>query len=231
MSDTNKLPACGLCPVDWSNRACRKPGGKGPEGCPTLGRRKLVRQADIIMNDSPELLEFARQASVQEGECYGGRELGYARVKPLKPRIVEVIEFARKMKYGRIGLAFCVGLRKEAAVVHEIFEINSFEVVSVICKAGRVTKDAINIEKHEQVDPSSKETMCNPVLQAKILNDCKTEFNVLLGLCVGHDSLFIKHTEAMCTVLAVKDRLLGHNPLIPVYEYDSYYRYLKHPLP
>jgi enoyl-CoA hydratase/carnithine racemase len=41
----------------------------------------------------------------------------------------------------------------------------------------------------------------------------KTDFNVLLGLCVGHDSLFLKYAEAPCTVLAVKDRMLGHNPL------------------
>ena len=51
--------------------------------------------------------------------------------------------------------------------------------------------------------------------------------NVLLGLCVGHDSLFFKYTEAPCTVLAVKDRLLGHNPMAAVYNVDSYYRCLK----
>ncbi len=31
--------------------------------------------------------------------------------------------------------------------------------------------------------------MCNPVLQALIMNDAKVDFNVLLGLCVGHDSM------------------------------------------
>jgi uncharacterized metal-binding protein len=69
--------------------------------------------------------------------------------------------------------------------------------------------------------------MCNPVLQAMILNDEKTQFNILLGLCVGHDSLFFKYAQAPCTVLAVKDRLLGHNPLAAVYTLDSYYRALK----
>jgi uncharacterized metal-binding protein len=68
--------------------------------------------------------------------------------------------------------------------------------------------------------------MCNPVLQAMVLNKGKTEFNVLLGLCVGHDSLFFKYAEAPCTVLAVKDRLLGHNPLAAIYNLDHYYRCL-----
>ena len=69
--------------------------------------------------------------------------------------------------------------------------------------------------------------MCNPILQAMVLNDGKTDLNVLLGLCVGHDSLFFKYAEAPCTVLAVKDRLLGHNPLAAIYTSDSYYRSLK----
>jgi uncharacterized metal-binding protein len=69
--------------------------------------------------------------------------------------------------------------------------------------------------------------MCNPALQALILNDAETDFNILLGLCVGHDSIFLKEAEAPCTVLAVKDRVLGHNPLAAVYNIDSYYRSLK----
>lgn len=68
--------------------------------------------------------------------------------------------------------------------------------------------------------------MCNPITQAYLLNEEKTEFNILLGLCVGHDSLFLKNAEAPCTVLAVKDRLLGHNPLAAIYTAESYYRAL-----
>jgi uncharacterized metal-binding protein len=37
----------------------------------------------------------------------------------------------------------------------------------------------------------------------------------------------MKYSNAMCTVLAVKDRLMGHNPLGAIYTYDSYSRYLK----
>jgi uncharacterized metal-binding protein len=41
----------------------------------------------------------------------------------------------------------------------------------------------------------------------------------------------LKYLEAPATVFAVKDRLLAHNPLAAIYMYDSYYRYLKKPLP
>ena len=43
---------------------------------------------------------------------------------------------------------------------------------------------------------------------------------------MGHDSLFLSHSKKMCTVLAVKDRLLGHNPLAAVYTNHSYYGFL-----
>jgi hypothetical protein len=52
----------------------------------------------------------------------------------------------------------------------------------------------------------SYESMCNPILQAMIANHHQSQFNVLLGLCVGHDSLYFRYAEAPSTLLAVKDR-------------------------
>ena len=56
------------------------------------------------------------------------------------------------------------------------------------------------------------------------MNEEKTQFNILLGLCVGHDTLAIKYLEAPVTVLAVKDRVTGHNPLAAVYMAEGYYK-------
>ena len=69
--------------------------------------------------------------------------------------------------------------------------------------------------------------MCNPVLQAKLLNKAKTDLNVVVGLCVGHDSLFYKYSEALTTTAVTKDRVLGHNPVAALYTADSYYSKLK----
>ncbi len=69
--------------------------------------------------------------------------------------------------------------------------------------------------------------MCNPIVQAEILNEAQTEFNIMLCLCVGHDSLFLKHIKAPTTVLAVKDRVTGHNPMAALYTSSSYYQRLK----
>ena len=222
-------PNCAQCPYDWPERYCRGEGGRGPSDCPSLRHRDLTRIAtDKTLSE--DNLEFARQASIQEAEGYAGREEGYGCLTPAKPRILEIIEFSKRMGYRRVCLAFCVGLRHEAAVVRDIFESHGVEMISVVCKVGRVSKEVLGLTKEHQVDTSAPvESMCHPVLQAEIANECGAELNVLLGLCVGHDSLFLKHAHAPCTVLAVKDRVLGHNPLAAVYNSGSYWRSLKKP--
>ncbi len=219
-------PRCARCPFEMSQRLCKIENGKAPNGCPTQYKPHCIEQSLQAYQDA-ETCEFARQASLQESAGYGDRHLGYSRIHPIRSRIQETIEFAWRMNYRRLGLAFCVGLRNEAKIVEKLMADHGFDMISVVCKAGRVPKEAIGIREAEKVVPSTFESMCNPVLQAMILNDEKTQFNILLGLCVGHDSLFFKYSQAPCTVLAVKDRLLGHNPLAAVYTLDSYYRALK----
>ena len=65
--------------------------------------------------------------------------------------------------------------------------------------------------------------------QARILNREGTDLNVIVGLCVGHDTLFIKHSEAPVTCLIVKDRVLAHNPAAALYASGSYYKRLLSP--
>ena len=129
-------------------------------------------------------------------------------------RMIEIIKFLHRAGYKKIGLAFCTGLFKEAQEVVKILEYNGFEVVSIICKNGAITKDFLGITDAQAVRGNCKtESMCNPIGQALLLNEQKTEFNLMLGLCVGHDTLFMKYAKAPMTVLAVKDRVTGHNPL------------------
>jgi uncharacterized metal-binding protein len=219
-------PQCGQCPYKKSDRVCMRQTGKAPDNCPTKHRETTVQRAVEEMQ-KPENLDFVRNATIQEGEGYGNKELGYKLVKPIKPRIQETIEFARKMDFHRLGLVFCIGLAKEANAVDHLLCDSGFEVVSVCCKLGCRPKEEIGLGEEHKIQPGRFEAMCNPIAQALILNETGSEFNILMGLCVGHDSLMLKYAEAPCTVLAVKDRLLGHNPLAAIYTLDSYYRSLK----
>ena len=223
----NELPACARCPIEARDRLCQKENGKSPKNCPTLNNMEAISKS-IRELKKPDVMEFARKASIQEGEGYGDKDLGYEKIKPIKPRIIETIEFAHKMSFQRLGFVFCIGLRKEAKVVEKLFTSEGFEVVSAVCKLGRTPKESIAVRDDQKIRVGSFESMCNPIAQAFVLNDEQTEFNIVMGLCVGHDSLFLKYSDAPCTVLAAKDRLLGHNPLAAIYTIDSYYRSLKH---
>ena len=210
---------CSKCMVKY--RICRSKEGSAPVFCSTTLYPDVIKKA-AAEYDKTDIREFAHNASVQEAECYIDRTAKPSYKFPVKPRVQEIIEFARKMGYQKLGVAFCGGLHKEASVFCKILEDHGFDVVSVMCKVGGIDKDAIGIQAHERVQIGEPEPMCNPIAQAEVLNAACTEFNILLGLCVGHDSLFIKYSQAMVTVFAVKDRALGHNPLAAIYTYDSY---------
>jgi uncharacterized metal-binding protein len=141
-------------------------------------------------------------------------------------RIEEIIEFSNRIGAKKIGIATCAGLIEEAKIFSDILTAKGLEYYSVICKVGSVDKTEIGILEEHKVKPGSYEAMCNPILQARILNYHKTDLNVIIGLCVGHDSLFIKYSDAIVTTLVTKDRVTGHNPVAALYTAHSYYKRL-----
>ncbi|MHA1134961.1 MAG: DUF1847 domain-containing protein [Candidatus Thorarchaeota archaeon] len=138
-------------------------------------------------------------------------------------RVQETMEFAQRMDVNRIGIAYCIGLKREATTLAKIYEANGFEVTSVCCKCGSIPKEEIGLSDDEKIRPGNYESVCNPVGQAMIMNEEGTGLNVIVGLCVGHDSLFIKYSKALVTCLVVKDRVLAHNPVGALYTSESYY--------
>jgi len=173
---------------------------------------------------SAELREFALKASKQEGSGYMRLPHAPRGPSPVKSRLEEIMEFARRMGYKRLGVAYCSGVQFEASLMVPILENRGFEVVSVACKCGSVPKEELGIEDWEKVWPGRFEAMCHPVAQAEILNHYRTKFNILVCLRVGHDSLFLQYSRAPCTVFAAKDRLFGHAPLLALYQSKSYHR-------
>jgi len=175
---------------------------KAPKGCPSLSG-EMKNLASLYQDD--ENLKISRASSIVVSDRYGS-----------KTRLEETMDFARECEYTNIGLAFCIGLTKEAEVLRDVLVSNGFHVNSILCKTGHLSREIIGIHDNPVA-------MCNPIAQAHFLNEAKTDLNILLGLCVGHDSLFIKYSDAPVTVFAVKDRVLCHNPLGAIYQADAYY--------
>jgi len=188
---------CAMCGIN----ACKKGLKNAPKGCPSFDER---------INKLNELYK------IEGNKTIGKTAAEVAEIKTMT-RIEETMEFARRCNYKKIGIAFCSALIKEAAIIDKIFIANGFETESIICKIGSSSKAVVGME-------GSKAPICNPIVQAKFLNEQKTEFNVVVGLCVGHDSLFYKNSEAPVTTLIVKDKVLAHNPVGAIYMAESYYK-------
>jgi uncharacterized metal-binding protein len=123
---------------------------------------------------------------------------------PGKNRIEEIKNFARLSGIKRIGIAYCIGLQKEAYKLKLALN-NEFEVFSVDCKTGR-------LKSADLLSDDSGGISCNPAGQAEFLHENNTELNISFGLCMGHDILFNNKSIAPVTTLIVKDREHKNNP-------------------
>lgn len=179
--------------------------------CPCKNQQVQERARELYRQE--ENHRIARTSALVERE-------GYGRLC----RMEEIMDFARRAGYQKLGLVFCAGLKEEAETVAKILSHNGFQVVSVICKNGAIPKSFLGLTDEQTLSGCADEVMCNPIGQALLMNEEGTQLNILLGLCVGHDTLALKYLEAPTTVLAVKDRVTGHNPLAAVYMAQGYYK-------
>lgn len=206
--------------IDCGAAVCagHSPGAPAPAFCvgESLPDSLKTRAREVYFTDEEDAA-LARTAASIEAD-------GYRKW----PRVKETILFARRMGYRKVGIACCVALIRESRVLARMLRANGFEVYGVACKAGKLPKSELGIDASCQ---GPGPMACNPVLQAQALAAAGTEFNIVVGLCVGHDSLFYKHSQAPATTLIVKDRVLVHNPVMALYTADGYYRELLADIP
>ena len=208
---TYETPGCAYCPS--TVRACRQGEGdeRGPGFCPSKIEPEAILEADAYRRD-PFLEQVAKVSAVVESE-------GYCKWT----RVEEICQFAKKMGFKRVGIATCISFVDLSRVFSAILESHGLEVASVACKHGGVPKEEVGLKDEEKIRPGTFEPICNPLSQAELLNRAGCELNVIVGLCVGHDSLFIRHSQGLVTTLVTKDRVLAHNPVGALQLADTYY--------
>jgi uncharacterized metal-binding protein len=206
-------PICAICKV----RACyAEPGTKQPPAfCPMPFETELLQEIERAYIEDDDLRRLALESARTESA-------GYCQAT----RIEEIMDFARRMGAQKLGIAHCIGLMHEAKLARDVFLAGGFEVYTVCCKVGSIAKEKIGLKDEEKIRPGQYEALCSPVGQAALLAKAGTQLNVVIGLCVGHDSLFFMHSRAPTTVLVAKDRVLGHNPAACLYTTHSYYQRL-----
>jgi uncharacterized metal-binding protein len=122
-------------------------------------------------------------------------------------RFQEIIAFVEQMKYQKVGLAYCFGMEEEAKLVRKAFRQKGMKITTVSCAVGGFAQDSINTSS------CIHKVSCNPIGQARQLEAEKTDFVIVMGICLGHDILLQKNLKADFTTFVVKDRVHQHNPL------------------
>lgn len=195
---------------------CHKKDKTFPQFCLTTHTpEETIEEINELYRKDDLVARLSNAAAEIEGTYYGKLT-----------RVEEIIAFAKRIGAKKIGIATCVGLMSEAKIFTKILKAKGLESYGIICKVGAVDKTQVGVPEELKVNKGCHESLCNPVLQATLLNEEKTDLNVIVGLCVGHDSLFIKYSEAPVTTLITKDRVLGHNPAAALYGSGFYYRRL-----
>jgi uncharacterized metal-binding protein len=191
---------------------CYRRNKKFPDFCLTeaIDAADIEATRETYRGDSRDA-RVARAAAEIEG-------LYYCKIS----RVEEIVAFARRIEATRIGIASCLGLIEETKLFAKVLRLAGLAPYTVLCKVGSTDKSEIGIPDQLKIQCGAFEACCNPILQAQLLNAEKTQLNVIMGLCVGHDSLFTKHSDALVTTLVTKDRTNGHNPVSTLYTARMY---------
>ncbi len=129
----------------------------------------------------------------------------------LRNRVEELIAFSKSRGVKRLGIAYCVSLAKESQRLGRMFRDEGIETELVCCRVGAIDYSEIGLHK---AHPDRFAAACNPVAQARLLNERKVELVAQVGLCIGHDLILQRECRAPVTTLVVKDRVLDHHPVL-----------------
>lgn len=189
---------------EYGCRTCSTAGSvKGtvarmPQSCPTLTHEPLARRIRPYL--TPE-----RQALMRAAD-----ETPFTEDRQLRTRVEELAHFARRSGMRRVGVAFCVSMRKEAQRLADKLEAEGLETALVCCRVGAVDAADIGLPR---TDPEKFVSTCNPVAQARLLDEARVELVAAVGLCIGHDLVLQQESVAPVTTLVVKDRVHDHDPI------------------
>lgn len=169
-----------------------------PANCPTLTHASTSTDATPYLE--PEHAAVMRAADATP----------FTDARTKRNRVEELVHFAHSRGLKRLGVAFCVSMTKEAQALGRVLNAAGLESELVCCRVGAIDFEKIGLTK---AHPERFAAICNPVAQAKLLNEAKVDLVVQLGLCIGHDLLLQAHSQRPVTTLVVKDRALDHHPI------------------
>ena len=191
----SKPYGCAIC----ATQAClRGEIGRMPTTCPTRTLSELSRDAKPYLE------------AETHGEMLAADAAPFTPEGRLRNRVEELVFYAKETGLRRVGVAFCVSMTKEAQRLGRILREAGLEAELVCCRVGAIDYEEVGLVK---AHPERFAATCNPVAQAKLLNEREVDLVAMMGLCIGHDLILQRECAAPVTTLVVKDRALDHHTI------------------
>ncbi|HIW77012.1 MULTISPECIES: DUF1847 domain-containing protein [Gordonibacter] len=203
------MEQCGFSCLSCAGEACEFETGSNPPECvqelitPTIHDEVHARYAE------PENHRIMKAAVQTSERCSN------------LTRVQETMEFAHRIGAHRIGIATCTMLVEESRTLRKLLERAGFEVFGIACKVESNHRDDLDLVLE---DGKRGAVLCNPLMQARLLEEEHTDLNIVMGLCVGHDTLFYRYSHAPVTTLVTKDHITGNNACAGLYASKSIYK-------
>jgi uncharacterized metal-binding protein len=188
--------ACATC----AKTSCFRGDHDGmPRTCPTRTDAAIATDASPYLDEQhAAIMRAADKTPLSED---GGK----------RNRVQELANFANARGMRRVGIAFCVTLIKEAQELARQLQAAGLESELVCCRVGAIDYDEIGLPK---AHPDRFAAICNPIAQARLLNQRHVDLVAQVGLCIGHDLILQQECEAPVTTLVVKDRVFDHHSIL-----------------
>ena len=197
------MPSSAKTSTPFGCRTCATAGcftgdaSRMPKTCPTRTESQAKDVTGYQSEERQALMRVADQAPMTLD-------------RTLRNRVDELIFFAQGRGMQRVGIAHCVTLQKEAQELARQLEAAGLSTELVCCRVGAVDYGEIGLPK---AHPEKFAAICNPVAQARLLNERQVDLVAQVGLCIGHDLVLQEECEAPVTTLVVKDRVHDHSPV------------------
>jgi uncharacterized metal-binding protein len=172
--------------------------GAMPKTCPTRTRSEVARDAEPYAD------------AEQHGTMRAADDAPFTGDGVKRNRVEELAFYAKARGMKRVGIAFCVSLARDAQALGRFLREEGLEAELVCCRVGAIDREQIGLPK---AHPERFSAICNPVAQARLLNERAVDIVAQVGLCLGHDMILQAECDAPVTTLVVKDRALDHHPI------------------
>lgn len=190
--------SCSGCATCRTAASFRGDQSKMPSTCPTLTKAEIAKDTSPYLEEDLHALMVIADDTPKTADGI------------LRNRVEELIHFAKGRSLQRIGIAFCVSMIREAQRLGTILSEAGLDPQLICCRVGAIDYSEIGLLK---AHPERFAAICNPVAQARLLNEAHVDLVVQLGLCIGHDLVLQEVCDAPVTTLVVKDRVFDHQPI------------------